>query len=153
MTSDSIYRPSPSKKNKIPQGLFLEELTSLIVNLKQKNILLLGDFNVHWDNPSDAVVKKFIKLLDSNDLIQHISVPMHRSGHTLDWVITRSNSHLVSDVMVTRCVSLTCFSFAKTPLQGHTLSEHQEDRQIVSDLLQNNTTGRQTPYVKRMIRP
>lgn len=60
-------------------------------------LLIAGDFNFYVGCPSDPDVKAFANLLDTFGLIQHVQVPTHSSGHTLDLIITRS----VNDIMIT----------------------------------------------------
>ena len=60
-------------------------------------LLIAGDFNFHVDCPSDPDAKAFANLLHTFGLIQHVQVPTHSSGHTLDLIITRS----VNDIMTT----------------------------------------------------
>jgi hypothetical protein len=43
---------------------------------------------------------RFADLLSSFDLIQHVNVPTHASGHTLDFVITRKSDNLVTAVSI-----------------------------------------------------
>ena len=57
---------------------------------------MAGDFNFHVDVPSDCDAQRFLRLLETFNLIQHINVPTHRSGHTLDLVITRSDENVAS---------------------------------------------------------
>ena len=38
--------------------------------------------------------------LESFDLIQHVSQPMHSRGHLLDLIMTRSTDHLVEEMEV-----------------------------------------------------
>lgn len=59
--------------------------------------MLVGDFNFHIDRQTDCDAKRFVSILDSFDLVQHVAGPTHRDGHTLDLVITRaSEKELVS---------------------------------------------------------
>lgn len=51
-------------------------------------LLILGDFNIHVCCPSHHLVKEFLQLIDSFDLIQHINGPTHEHGHTIDLVLT-----------------------------------------------------------------
>lgn len=44
-----IYRPLPSKKNKLTIPKFRDEFGQLLESLKQKYLIILGDFNVHFD--------------------------------------------------------------------------------------------------------
>ena len=48
----------------------------------------------HMDVPSDPDGRTFLDLLTSMGLKQHVSVPTHISGHTLDLVITRAKIQL-----------------------------------------------------------
>ena len=60
------------------------------------NLLIIGDINLHLDNTTDAMTCKFRHLLAVHSLTQHVSVPTHNLGHTLDVVITRDNQTLES---------------------------------------------------------
>jgi hypothetical protein len=73
-------------------------------------LLITGarDFNFHVDCPTEADAKKFADLMNTFGLIQHVHVPTHSSGHTLDLIITRS----VGGVTIT------------SPLATFALSDH-----------------------------
>ena len=84
-----VYRPpNPSLYNK-----FLEEFTDLIGELQTSPgvPLVMGDFNVHVDDQSNANATKLLSLLDGANLLQHVNVSTHQRGHTLDLVITTSD--------------------------------------------------------------
>ena len=49
------------------------------------------------DDCSNPDTQKFLDLLDSFDLQQHVKQPTHRDGHTLDLSITRKLETLVKD--------------------------------------------------------
>ena len=51
--------------------------------------MITGDFNFHVDDCSDKDAAKFKDLLLEFGLQQHVNVPTHRDGHTLDLFITR----------------------------------------------------------------
>lgn len=51
-------------------------------------IVILGDFNIHIDNPSCHLAAEFLSLIDCLGLQQHVKAPTHTKGHTLDLVIT-----------------------------------------------------------------
>ena len=97
-----IYRPPPSKRNKFKNSVFHEEwalfLSEIIV--KYNEILVVGDMNFHLDNKHDLDTKHFISCLQSFGLRQHVNTATHKHGHTLDVVITRDSSNLVSDLTV-----------------------------------------------------
>ena len=60
---------------------------------------MTGDFNIHVNVPSDNDTVRFLDLLSSMGLQQHIDFPTHVSGNTLDLLITRSSdSRLIRDV-------------------------------------------------------
>lgn len=56
--------------------------------------LIARDFNFHVDCHSDNNVKNFAEVLQTYGLQQHIQVPTHESGNTLDFIIPRSNSNI-----------------------------------------------------------
>ena len=51
--------------------------------------------NIHVDVPDDADAIKFLDLLECMGLTRHLIRLTHRSGHTLDLVITRDLDSLV----------------------------------------------------------
>ena len=62
-----------------------------------QRVIILGDFNIHVCCPSYSLfASDFIKLLDSFDLTQHVKLPSHDKGHTLDIVL--SHGFCVDDV-------------------------------------------------------
>ena len=57
--------------------------------LSSERFLIVGDMNIHVNVPDDADAIKFLDLLNCMGLTQHVTTPTHRSGHTLDLIITR----------------------------------------------------------------
>lgn len=76
-----------------------EELLSELV-LKPGHLVIPGDFNYHFDDPSIFDVRRFIDIFDSVDLVQHVAGATQKHGHTLDLVITRSAESILHDVRV-----------------------------------------------------
>ena len=80
------YRRQPSENHRVPTSTFLKEFADLMerVILSKERFLLLGDFNIHVDvaNGIDAV--KFLDLLESLGLKQHVTEPTHIFDHRLD---------------------------------------------------------------------
>ena len=67
-----IIIPSTSiKKNKHSYADFLVEFTGFIEHhaLTTTRFAIVGDFNIHWDVPSDNNVKRFADLLESLNII------------------------------------------------------------------------------------
>ena len=84
-------------------NFFLSEFSNLLEQIiaDPKPIIIFGDFNLHVDLPNDVAALKFLDLLETFGLKQHVNVATHRCGHTLDLVITRSDDDLVSNLNVT----------------------------------------------------
>ena len=80
----AIYRPPPSKKNKLKDTLFHDESLST----KPSKLPILGDFNIRVDNPDEYDTCKFLDLLSSANLYQMVFGPIHKKGHTWDLVIS-----------------------------------------------------------------
>ena len=91
-----IYRP-PSTST----STFLDEFESYLeaLVLTTGELIIMGDFNVHTDVSRSPLAGAFTDLLCSLGLECHVSVSTHRSGHTLDQVITRTSTRI--DPLVT----------------------------------------------------
>ena len=61
----------------------------------REELLIVGDFNIHIDS-SNNESKCVLDILNANGLTQHLTSPIHQNGHTLDLVITREQSNLLS---------------------------------------------------------
>ena len=85
-----VYRPPRSKKNKIPDSVFLNEFCSAIDTLSTsyKNLIVIGDLNIHFDVTTESLPKHCLTILNERGLKQLITGPTQDSGHTLDVVIT-----------------------------------------------------------------
>ena len=91
-----VYRPPPSQTNQLTNAVFKEEYPKLLesVILKHNKLLLVGDFNIHVDNPDDNLASFFIDTLSSFGLQQHVNKSTHKKSHILDLVITRGNENI-----------------------------------------------------------
>jgi hypothetical protein len=103
-----IYRPPGA------YSVFLNEWVTLLTNLNHlKNVLLLGDFNIHVD---DVHEHPFLKTLGEFGWKQHVSTATHENGHILDLVLTRNGSFSpIGPVSVHPSVSdhsLVCFEIS-----------------------------------------
>ena len=70
------------------------------VSIEHGKLLVLGDFNVHWDNNNAPETKEIKTLLTSNNLKQHVTKSTHREGHILDLVMSREMHELVKSFSV-----------------------------------------------------
>ena len=89
ITIIALYRPTPSKKNKLTVAMFMPEFTDLLDELANScpKLVILGDINLHFDSSTDRNVRKLKTQLSTLGLVQPVNEPTHRLGHTLDWVI------------------------------------------------------------------
>ena len=97
----SVYRPPPSRKNKLTNAMFLEQFTDLLESyVACDRLFVVGDLNVHFDNPSDPCTAALNVVLGNLSLEQLVNAPTHRRCHTLDWLIT---NHAIDVLDLTDC--------------------------------------------------
>jgi len=91
----TVYRP-PFTSTSTSRAEFLSYFSSLLENIAStpSELFIMGDFNIHMDVANDGFAIAFSTLLDTFGLIQHISMPTHSSGHTLDLLITKNSTTL-----------------------------------------------------------
>ena len=65
-------------------------------------VLLVGDFNIHYDMPFKSDVSRFAIIQTSAGLAQHTIDPTHRCGHTIDLFITRHDDLLIMKYFIAR---------------------------------------------------
>ncbi len=119
-----VYRTPYSLAHPVTEAVFLEEFSEYLetVLVLPGSLIITGDFNLHVDVPDDANATKFLQILDSCGLIQHIHEPTHRNGHTLDLLITREDERILHgtplvDFMISDHISLlTKLHVPKPPL-------------------------------------
>ena len=70
-----------------------------IICIYFKCVVIVGDFNIHVDNPQDRGSIELCGVLDNYDLTQHVTGSTHNKGHTLDQIITKGLN--ISKVAVT----------------------------------------------------
>ena len=69
------------------------------------HLVIIGDFNIHWDDSKNHFRIQFAELLESFDLKQHIVQPTHIKGHTIDYIITRTPDNILHNVVVDSLIS------------------------------------------------
>ena len=100
LTVFNIYRPPPTPAKSRLSSSFSQflidfhDLLSIAATLPHQ-FVITGDFNLHLDKPEHPQVKQFLSTLTSANLSQHVHFPTHRDNHTLDLVITHSDSTLL----------------------------------------------------------
>ena len=73
-----------------PYSEFLTEFSDFLstIVLDSDQTIIIGDFNIHVDDPSDCLGKAFAALLDDVGFTQSVNEPTHCHKHTLDLVLT-----------------------------------------------------------------
>ena len=98
----TIYRPPQSVKNKSRADDFFSDFTTFLetLTLSPGHLIIVGDFNFHIDVPENTYGSRFLELLHCANLSHLVHEPTHRSGHTLDNVITRSDDDIISRLKI-----------------------------------------------------
>ena len=79
--------------------VFLEEIAQLLGTIitSHECIILAGDVNIHTET-EERYAKQFNDIMDMLNMVQHVKVPTHKMGHTLDIVATLNSNPLVKDI-------------------------------------------------------
>ena len=93
-----VYRPPPSQENLPNNNTFLVEWEELLSDFTTTSeVVIVGDHNIHFDNTTHHHTIAMEKTVESFDLQQHVHQPTHYCGHTLDVLVSRDNSTIVSN--------------------------------------------------------
>lgn len=107
-----VYRPPYSPEHPVTSGVFYDEFSAFLDNLVMcpEVLIIAGDFNFQWGETDNDETKKFMDVLETFGLTQHVTVPTHQSGHILDLIITRSsNDIIINEIRPTLFLSDHCF--------------------------------------------
>ena len=149
-----IYRIPYSAAHPVSTSVFLDEFPAYLesVVMSPEPLLITGDFNIHVDVPNDKGAARFLELLTSMGLEQHVDKPTHFSGHTLDLIITRCSDSLlfakpIADYLFSDHTTVLCdLGLGKPPPKARQVSNRKikdidrEKLQVVlllSELCQN----------------
>jgi exonuclease III len=125
-----IYRPTRSRKNTCTMDDFLQDLEVFLgeLTILPGSLIVVGDFNIHVNKPDEKHVKLFNNMLNTMHLHQHINEPTHKSGNTLDLIISRTNEELLAGTKVLpRRLSdhhaiITCLSMSPPKPKPHVVT-------------------------------
>ena len=69
-----LYRPPPNRRNNLTDSMFTEQLPDLLdyVNSFPGFVCLVGDMNIHFDNPLQSLTKQTLSTLSLYGLVQVI---------------------------------------------------------------------------------
>ena len=103
----ALYKRPPSVENKLTASIFFVELADVPGRFSSEagNLLLTGDFSIHWKSADDSKASQFGDTLDFAGLSQHVREQTHKSGHILDLVITRAREKIVKIMVVSDLLS------------------------------------------------
>ena len=70
-----LYRPPPNRQNNLTDSMFTEQLPDFLdyVNSLPGFVCLVGDMNIHFDNPLQSLTKQTLSTLSLYDLVQVIN--------------------------------------------------------------------------------
>ena len=90
----AIYHPPYSSINKCTDAMFLDDFAELLeeVLVIYGKIVCMGNFNMHIDNMENPDAQVFLDMIMAFGLENHVAFPTHKSGHSLDLVITECES-------------------------------------------------------------
>ena len=102
-----VYRPPPSKQNKLTTKMFLQDFKSFLDErlTDRDKTVVIGDFNLHFDVQTNPDVQKLCSLLSDQSFIQIVNEPTYKYSHILDWLVTAEDSTLIHDVSVSENLS------------------------------------------------
>ena len=90
ITLHGVYHPPYSLSNKITNTMFIDEFTDFATGILPEhcNNIFIGDFNLHVSDEFDNDSAIFNDTIEAMGLIQHVGKETHKSGNTLDLVIS-----------------------------------------------------------------
>ena len=76
--------------------MYTEQLPDLLdyVSNLPGFVCIVGDMNIHFDNPLQSLTKQTLTTLCLYNLVQVINKPSHMCGHIIDWVIVRPDDDI-----------------------------------------------------------
>ena len=98
-----LYRPPPNRRSNLTDSMFTEQLTDLLdyVSNLPGFACLIGDMNIHFDNPLQSLTRQTLTTLSLHSLVQVIDKPTHRCGLIIGWVIVRPGDDIHKKSTVT----------------------------------------------------
>ncbi|GFR99463.1 ATP-dependent DNA helicase [Elysia marginata] len=102
-----IYRPPPSSKNKFTPKQFLAEFETFLGGflLNVHLPIIIGDFNLPYDNQTETYVCQMRDILRAHLLSQVVNTPTQKKNHILDWVVTPDIDLINNLQVMDKCIS------------------------------------------------
>ena len=91
-----LYRPPPSKRNDFTESVFLNEFPGFLehCNLLRGKLIILGDFNIRFDCPSNSITSKTLEILSAFNVVMAVKESTHIREHILDWAMYREDERI-----------------------------------------------------------
>ena len=131
-----LYRPPGSLLS-----VFFEEFANWLEEFATSpgEVIITGDLNLHVDDTGSHNARRFQMLLESFNLHQHVREATHERGHTLDLVITRMDSPIISGISVMNFEisdhhSVVCKLAMGTPSKRRSKITYRKMRDIDADV-------------------
>ena len=98
--------------------MFTEQMPDLLdyVNNLPGFVCLVGDMNIHFDNPLQSLTKQTLTTLCLHSLVQVINKPTHRCGHIIDWVIFRPDDDIHKNLRLQTHLNQTTIALNHTSM-------------------------------------
>ena len=151
LTILAIYHPPYSNQSKATNQDFLDEFTDWVTEyiMNDTNVIILGDFNLHVNDPNDDNAMNFIESAQALALEQHVNFSTHTSGDTLSLVFTELFNRLKiqkctrDDFISDHCIVKCNLNVKRPEITGKVISYHK-----LKDInIQNMINSFNIPYV------
>ena len=101
-----VYRPPYSTNHPVTIRTFFAEFSAYLESIVMSpEPLLRGDVHIYVDELGDQDGDAFLEIPESTGFLQHVDKLTHRSGHTLDLIITRQCDSVLASALPTKTVS------------------------------------------------
>ena len=103
--------------------MFTEQLLDLldyVCNLP-RFFCLVGDMNIHFDNPFQSPTKQTLSTLSLYNLVHVINKPTHRCGYIIDWIIVRPDDDIHTNLLLQTHLNQTIIALNPSMFQSLSL--------------------------------
>ena len=85
-----IYHLPQDTEQEFSNSNFIDQLTDLPTDKipKHQDLIIMGDINILINNSEDLDAQALLNTIAAFNLKQHVNIPTHNQGHTLDLIIT-----------------------------------------------------------------
>ena len=79
-------------------------------------VCLVGDMNIHLDNPLQSLTKQTLTTLSLYNLVQVINKPTHSRGHVIEWVIDDLTMTSIKNLLLQTRMNLTIIALSSASM-------------------------------------